>query len=124
MANRWNIKTQRLPRPKVCKTSPPEPPKGGTCSVDPEEITGEQGTDIETVVSARKPSLPESSEIQVTLLGNEFITGDLIMLNNGLGRELEVMLDAVPGVYHLTVESEFADDTNCTTPLQVTIEPE
>lgn len=121
MGNRWNNKTLRLPRPKVCKS--PLPPKielrcvlkppGGSIDEFEElkiEVLGwaqslELSSDIEMEITAQKASIEGSVPPRNV---NEF-DGEFTLANpSGLGLDI------------VAVTLTFIDGSECTTIINVT----
>lgn len=121
MANRWNIKSQRLPRPKVCKPQPPPEGEQMTCSVTPRSVTGPQFDSVDLTIKARNKALPTNSNVEAVLDYSDELFSDQTIFNNDNPELMILLLDAEPDTYEVEVVFTFVDQSICRSPLTVII---
>ena len=115
MGNRWNNKTLRLPRPKVCK-SPIPPPFKARCAIRPESVTGKVGEEAIFQVLAWNENLEFGTLVGMTveaLISQVENTNDPTNRNTFSG-DFQLQNTGEAGVDIVSVTLTFSDNSQCT----------
>lgn len=121
MGNRWNNKTLRLPRPKVCK-SPIPIESEIRCVVEPQTATQNIGLSLDFRVLAWRPNVPGGTDVEMTIATQRSELSGVINPNNSNTFTGEFSLDdpGEDGEDFVTVTVTFEDNTQCVFFINVT----
>lgn len=114
MGNRWNNKTQSLPRPKVCKSALPG--EGEIrCVVKPNAVTVNIGLEQDFFVLAWRSIVPGGTEVTMVIETTLSTISDVILPTNENDFTGQFTLDdpGEDGLEFVTVTLTFEDNTQC-----------
>ncbi len=121
MSNRWSMKTQSLPRPKVCKSDPP-PKKGITCEALPAEQTVELANPSDIRVTACNEALEPLDETTMTITPelSEVTLNDPPPNCDEDGGEIQTDNFDFLGTETVKIKVIFSDGSSCETSVKIT----
>jgi len=124
MGNRWNAKTQNLPRPKVCKSDPPN--SGRSCDVQPIVVTMEEGGIDDFEAKARNESLDPQDNVDISVGGEgDFELEPQVIPNDGVfgGVNIEDQGNP-PATYNIVILFVWSDGATCQKNMTAHVIPE